>query len=168
MNEVFELAVPTFLYNIPQRTGVDVSIDVVKTLSEERWFYGIKECAGVGRIAKLCEECPQISVYSGNDSELLPSLSVGAEGLFSVVSNLYPEKVKKICELFFCGKWEESLYCYRQISKITELLFCETNPVPVKYALCEMELCENNLRLPLFPLDVIKSEKIVKEMKKIG
>ena len=166
--DVCSLGVPVILYNIPTRTGVDVGIELLRRLADQETLCAIKECSGIGRISNICVEFPnEYCVYCGNDSEFLPSLSVGASGVISVISNLYPAEMKKIYSLFCRGHNKEACRTHVLLSRITNLLFESTNPAPLKYALSKMGLCENSLRLPLMPIDKHLCKKIDEEMKKI-
>ncbi len=167
--DVCSLGVPVILYNIPSRSGVDVTVDMLGALSDEENLCAVKECAGTLRICDVCRYLGEsYSVYSGNDGELLPSLAVGASGIISVLSNLYPEKVKQVYSLFKAGKCDESRREFHLLCGMSRLLFEETNPAPLKYALSALSLCENSLRLPLMNIDEALCRKIDAEMKKIG
>lgn len=166
--EVCTLGVPVILYNIPTRTGFDAGLDILKRLSDEEMLCAVKECTGVGRISTICAELHNdYSVYSGNDSEFLPSLSVGASGVISVCANLYPKEMKNIFSSFCQGDNKGALRAHNLLSRIMGLLFESTNPAPLKYALSALGLCENSLRLPLAPIDEKLCKKIDAEMKKI-
>ena len=166
--DVCSLGLPVILYNIPSRSGVDIGLEMLDRLSDEEDLVGIKECVGAGRIQEQkIRYGDRYSIYSGNDAELLCALAVGANGIVSVLSNLYPREVSAICKLFSEGKIIEARRLHFALSGMHSLLFCETNPAPVKYALSSLGLCENSLRLPLCEIDDTLAEKIDKEMKKI-
>ena len=166
--EICSLGAPVILYNIPSRTGVDIKADMLTRLSDEPNIVGVKECAGVGRISEhRVTFGDRYQLYSGNDSELLPSLSVGADGVVSVLSNLYPRQMRMIWELFREGKNAEARRIHSILSGMFSLMFYETNPAPVKYAVSTLSLCENSLRLPLCEIEENLCRKIDKEMKKI-
>ena len=167
-SEVCSLGAPVILYNIPSRTGVDVDMDMLKQLSEEENLCAIKECAGVSRISSICAEFPdKYAVYSGNDGEFLPSLSVGAVGVVSVMSNLYPELISGIYKDFCANDNQNARKKHLMMQRLNPLLFSVTNPAPIKYAMSIRGLCENTLRLPLMPVEGEICKKIENEMKKI-
>ena len=166
--EICSLGAPVILYNIPSRTGVDIKSDMLTRLADESNLVGVKECAGVSRISEhRVTFGDRYLLYCGNDSELLPSLSVGADGVVSVLSNLYPRQMRMIWELFKAGKNDEARRIHAILSGMFSLMFCETNPAPIKYAMSALSLCENSLRLPLSEIDEELCRKIDKEMKKI-
>ncbi len=167
--DVCSLGVPVILYNIPSRSGVDVSLDMLSSLASEQNLCAVKECVGVGRILDICSEFgDNFAVYSGNDSDMLPSLCVGASGVISVLSNLYPKRVKSVYEHFVCGKNDQARTEFFALYKMARALFEETNPAPLKYAMSTLSLCENSLRLPLMQINEKLCKKIDIEMKKIA
>ncbi len=166
--EVCSIGVPVILYNIPSRTGIDIKADMLFRLCDEPNLVGIKECAGVGRISEHSVMFDnRYAVYSGNDAEFLPSLSVGADGIISVLSNLYPEHVKNIYNAFISGNNRNAIKTHMILSDICSLMFSETNPAPIKYALSTLGLCENSLRLPMSVIKGELSKKIDNEIKKV-
>ncbi len=167
--DVCSIGIPVILYNIPSRSGVDVSLEMLSTIASEPNLCAVKECSGVGRICDICNYLGDgYHVYSGNDADFLPSLAVGACGIISVLSNIYPERVKAVYTLFKECKNQEAQKAFFSLCTMTRLLFEETNPAPLKYALSKFSLCENSLRLPLMPINEKLSKKIDLEMKKIA
>lgn len=142
---------PVILYNVPSRTGVNIPIGVYKALADHKNIVGVKEASGnISNIALLLSECgDKLAVYSGNDDQILPILSLGGSGVVSVVSNIIPKETKKICDAFFEG----DIYIARQMQlkllDIINAMFIEVNPIPVKYAMSLMNLCTGEARLPL-------------------
>ena len=164
--EVCSLGIPVILYNIPSRACVDINRDILHNLSDEENLCGIKECAGIGRISDHKEFFgDRYSLYSGNDAELLPSLSVGADGVISVLSNIFPDRVKRIYTSYINHNNTDALKEHLALSGLTKLLFTETNPAPVKYGLSLLGLCENTLRLPMTAISDELSKKIENELK---
>ena len=166
--EISSLGAPVIIYNVPSRTGVDISFDILKQLANEENLCAVKECAGVCRIGAECVEfSDSYSIYCGNDAEMLPSFSVGAAGAISVISNVYPKLVKQMYDSYKNGDVVKAQSIYCRLSRMTSLLFEATSPAPVKYAMCRMGLCENSLRLPLSVIEESLCKKIDAEMKKI-
>lgn len=166
--EVCSLGVPVMLYNVPSRSNVDIKENMLARLSYESNICAVKECAGVNRISEnKCTFGDRYAIYSGNDAELLPSLSVGADGIVSVLSNIYPGKVCALYKAFLSGDMKSALALHRELHEICSLLFAETNPAPVKYCLAAKGLCENILRLPMGRAGEELCKKLDKEMKKI-
>ncbi len=167
--DVCSVGLPVILYNIPSRSGVDVSVDMLSHLAKEQNLCAVKECSGALRICDICKNLGEsYNVYSGNDTDILPSLSVGASGVISVLSNLYPEQVKMVYTLFSEGKNRRARDVFFSLYGMSRLLFEETNPAPLKYAMSTLSLCENSLRLPLMPINEKLCKKIDLEMKKIA
>ena len=166
--DICSLGMPVILYNIPSRSGVDIGVDMLQRLSDEKNLAGVKECAGVQRMQEeKIRFGDRYALYSGNDADLLSALSVGADGIVSVISNLYPNAVNKIYTLFEEGKTREAREVHFSLSALCSLLFKETNPAPVKYAASTLGLCKNSLRLPLSEIDGELCRKIDKEIKKM-
>ncbi len=145
---------PVILYNIPGRTGVQLSIDTIKRLAAHGNIAGIKEATGdLNFMTQVILETPEeFSVLSGDDNLLLPLLSVGGDGVVSVVSNLFPKETSDITRFFHQGKTADAEKLFRRIFPLCKAMFVETNPIPVKYSASVLGLCENVLRLPMTPL----------------
>lgn len=155
--------VPVLLYNVPSRTGVNLSIDTLKRLSENDRIVGIKEASdSLDRLVAI-SLIKGLGLYSGNDSQIYPVLSLGGLGVISVVSNLYPEETIEICKQYFSNNRDNSLLLQKQLLPIINALFLETNPAPVKYALSKKGLCSLEMRLPMSA----PSEETMKKIDKI-
>ena len=144
--------IPMILYNVPSRTGVNVSLNVIKRLSDDGIIQGIKEASGsISRVAEIACACPSLDIYSGNDDQTVPILSLGGKGVISVLSNILPDKTQKMCELYFRGEAAASAELQLRYLPLIQLLFEDVNPIPVKYFMHLLKLCENEYRLPLTP-----------------
>ena len=142
--------VPVLLYNVPSRTGVNLSLDTLMRLSENERIVGIKEASdSLDRLVAI-SGIDGLALYSGNDSQIYPALSLGGLGVISVVSNLYPKETIDICKYFFANSKDKSLEAQRKLLPVINALFLETNPAPVKYALSEKGLCLSDMRLPMW------------------
>ncbi len=159
---------PVILYNVPSRTGCNIKPETVLRLSEHPMIVGIKEASGdlsqVATLAALCGD--KIDIYSGNDDQILPILSLGGKGVISVLSNLLPGETDAICRKFFDGDLEGAKNLQLKYLPLIHLLFCEVNPIPAKAAMAKMGFGENYLRLPLTPMEAGNYEKLIEEMKK--
>ena len=145
--------VPIILYNVPSRTGVDLSIDQLKELSMRKNIVAIKEAGdSADKYVKLAALSDSLGLYAGNDSQIYSTLALGGLGVISVLSNAVPLLAKEICNSFFSGKSKEALSLQAQALPLIDALFCETNPAPIKYAMSTLGLCDNLLRLPLAPV----------------
>lgn len=142
---------PMIVYNVPSRTGVDIPIGVYRELAEHENIVGVKEASGnvKATMALIGELSDMLCVYSGNDDIIYPMLSVGCKGCISVLANILPSQTQKICELYFSGDASASLSLQNSLSRLTEALFSDINPIPVKYALSRMGICSSAMRLPL-------------------
>ncbi len=144
------VSLPQIAYNVPSRTGVNVPIEVLQRLSSDGSIVALKEASGdLSRVAKIAAACPELTLYSGNDDQILPILSLGGQGVISVVSNLLPEKTQRLCDAFFEGKTDEAKSLQLELLPLVSLLFRDVNPIPVKYMLSSLGACRPEYRLPL-------------------
>ena len=161
---------PIILYSVPSRTGVNILPETCKKLSEIENIVAIKEASGnisqIVEIAKLCGD--DLNIYSGNDDQIVPILSVGGLGVISVLSNIMPEYTHNITEEFFNGNIKKSCKMQLEVIDLIKALFSEVNPISVKKALNLMGYNYGEPRLPLVPMTSIKSEKLKEEMKKFN
>ena len=156
-----EVSLPILLYNVPGRTGVNLSRALLDRLALIQNIVGIKEAAdSADRLVSLREYGDELSLYAGSDSQIYTVLALGGKGVISVLSNPYPAYVSKMCRAFFEGRQEESLSMQISAMEMIRALFVETNPAPVKYLCARFGLCENELRLPLAPIERTTREKI--------
>lgn len=153
------------LYNVPSRTGVDLSLELLSELTEIKNIVAIKEASGrAERLAEL-SSLP-LGLYAGNDAEIYSVLALGGLGVVSVVSNLYPEDTVKLCNFFFTGEYKKSLEIQKRLLPVINSLFLETNPAPIKYAMARAGLCDGEMRLPMWlPTDTTrrKIDKVIEE-----
>lgn len=141
---------PILLYNVPSRTGVSLSIDTIKRLSENEKIVGIKEASdSLDRLIAIAS-VDNLALYAGNDSQIYPVLSLGGLGVISVVSNLYPVETVDICKQYFSNSTQTSLKLQKDLLPVINSLFLETNPAPVKYAMSKQGLCTDEMRLPMW------------------
>ena len=152
--------VPVLLYNVPSRTGVNLSIDTLKRLAENERIVGIKEASDSLERYVAISRIEGLALYSGNDSQIYPVLSLGGLGVISVVSNLYPEETMEICKQYFSNNRDNSLVLQQRLLPVIGALFLETNPAPVKYALAKRGLCTEEMRLPMYPPSEVTRRKI--------
>ena len=163
-------AAPVILYNVPSRTGVNIAPETVARLSKHPNISGIKEAGGnisaVAEIAALCGD--DINIYSGNDDQTVPIMSLGGKGCISVLSNLLPHNTAQMCKKMLAGDTKGALDLQLKYLPLIKALFCEVNPIPVKAAMAAMGYCENYLRLPLTPMEEAHKEILLNEMRKCG
>ena len=158
--------IPCILYNVPSRTGCNILPATAYRLSKIDNIAAIKEASGdISQIAELAHLCADtLDIYSGNDNQILPILSLGGKGVISVLSNIMPAQTNEICRRFFAGDLKGSLALQLEYLPLMSALFSEVNPIPVKAAMAKMGMCENTLRLPLTPMDETKAEVLYKLM----
>ena len=144
---------PIIVYNVPSRTGVDLTIEQLSELSMHERIVGIKEASdSIDKMAHLGLFSDSLDVYAGSDSGICETLSIGGKGVISVVSNLYPCEISELCHRFFQGDMDGALKIQRRLMPFIDAAFCETNPAPIKYAMSISGYCKNELRLPLYPI----------------
>ncbi|MGI6743533.1 MAG: 4-hydroxy-tetrahydrodipicolinate synthase [Eubacteriales bacterium] len=161
---------PIILYNVPSRTGCNITLPVYKELAKHDRIVAVKEASGnITQIAELAAECgDSLDIYSGNDDHIVPVLSLGGIGVISVLSNVMPRETHDIVELWHTGRVKESAIIQLKLMDIINALFCEVNPIPVKAAMAEMGWCSNEIRLPLTEIEPEHKEKLLKAMKRHG
>ena len=161
---------PMIVYNVPSRTGMTIAPHTYKELSAHPNIVATKEASGVmadvARTRELCGEA--LDIYSGNDGDILPVLSLGGLGVISVLSNLLPKQTHDMCALFLEGRVKESAELQIKYTPLIDALFCEVSPIPVKEALALMGMCSAEVRLPLTPMEEKNKELLVQEMRKTG
>ncbi len=158
---------PCILYNVPGRTGCNILPETVAKLADHPNIVGIKEASGnISQIAELCRLVgDKMDVYSGNDDQIVPVLSLGGKGVISVLSNIMPAATSEMCKRFFDGDAKGACELQLKLLPLVNALFCEVNPIPVKAAVSAMGYCENYLRLPLTTMEKAHEEKLLSLMK---
>ncbi|MBQ9527403.1 MAG: 4-hydroxy-tetrahydrodipicolinate synthase [Fretibacterium sp.] len=161
---------PVILYNVPSRTGVNIEPATYVKLAEHPNIAGIKEANG--NISKIVETAAllggKLDIYSGNDDQVVPILSVGGKGVISVLSNILPAKTVEMCDRFFKGDVAGSRALQLDLLPLINALFCEVNPIPVKAAMAAMGWCENYVRLPLTVMEDAHWQKLRSLMRTQG
>lgn len=161
---------PIILYNVPSRTGVNIPLSVYKELAQHERIVAVKEASGnLSAVAQIAAECgDDLTIYSGNDDQIVPILSLGGKGVISVLSNVMPKETHDICALWFEGKVKESAALQLRLLDLINALFCEVNPVPAKAAMEMMGYCTGELRLPLCEMEEANHAKLRAIMQKHG
>lgn len=161
---------PVILYNVPSRTGCNLLPKTCAVLAEHPRIAAIKEASGdlsqVAELARLVEG--KMDIYSGNDDQIVPILSLGGKGVISVLSNLLPAETQSICDRFLAGDVAGSRRMQLQYLPLIHALFSEVNPIPVKAAMAHMGYGENYLRLPLTPMEPENEAVLLREMRAQG
>lgn len=161
---------PVILYNVPSRTGVNIEPETYLRLSEHPMIAAFKEANGnIGKIAETCALLDgKLDMYSGNDDQIVPLLSLGGKGVISVLSNVLPKETVEICNRFFAGDVEGSAKLQLSLMPLIKALFSEVNPIPVKSAMARMGYTENVLRSPLYPLEKHHEKVLFDCMERFG
>ena len=162
--------VPTILYNVPSRTGVNIEPKTYAALAEHPNIVAFKEANG--NISKIVETMSyvrgKLDLYSGNDDQIVPLMAMGGIGAISVLSNILPRETVSICDRFFAGDVAGAAELQCHYHALIDALFAEVNPIPVKAAVAAMGFSENSLRLPLTELEEGHKQTLLALMRKEG
>ena len=163
--------IPILLYNVPSRTGCNILPETIVSLCRDvENIVGVKEASGdigqIGQLAALADGC--VDIYSGNDNEIVPIMSLGGLGVISVLSNIAPAQTHEICQSYLDGDAKESCRLQLKAMELCKALFCEVNPIPVKKALQLMGMGSGVLRRPLTEMEPANTERLEKAMKTYG
>ena len=155
---------PIIVYNVPSRTGVNLGINLLDRLSDHPNIVALKEASdSVDRLVALSGLKEKLQLYSGNDSQIYPTLSLGGSGVISVMSNLIPRTTVRLCDSYFKGDLKESLMLQLSLLPFIKSLFIETNPSPIKFCMAARGMCLSEVRLPLAePRESSKAEILEK------
>ena len=161
---------PMIVYNVPGRTGVNIKPATYEVLANHERIVGIKEANGdIGSVVDTMSRCGhKIDMYSGNDDQIVPILSMGGQGVISVLSNVLPRQTSELCHKFFNGDVAGAAKMQCEMLELINALFCEVNPIPAKAAMSAMGFCENYLRLPLTPMEDANYQRLLKAMRANG
>ena len=159
---------PIILYNVPSRTNMNITPETLLKLSELNNVIAIKEASGdmsqVARMKALCGD--KIDIYSGNDDQIIPILSLGGIGVISVAANIIPKTVHDMCDLYLKGDCFKATKIQLEYLELMNNLFIETNPIPVKTAMNVIGMNVGELRLPLYKMNDKNKETLVNTLKK--
>ena len=163
--------IPCLLYNVPSRTGCNILPEtVVRLCKEVSNIVGVKEASGnisqIAHLAAIAERC--VDIYSGNDDQIVPIMSLGGLGVISVLSNVAPAQTHAICQNYLDGNVKESCRLQLEAMELCNALFCEVNPIPVKKALQLMGKIGGTLRMPLTEMEPATTARLEKAMKEYG
>ena len=161
---------PLILYNVPSRTGVNIEPATYAALADHPNIAAIKEAGG--NISKIVETAAlvgdKLTIYSGNDDQIVPILACGGKGVISVLSNVVPKETSDICHTFFAGNVKEAMDMQIKYLPLTNALFCEVNPIPAKAAMAALGFCENYVRLPLVTMEEGHEAMLRQKMRDLG
>ena len=159
------VSIPIIAYNVPGRTGVDIPVSVCQRIAAIPNIVGIKEASSdICKVTRLCRDCKDFSIWTGNDDLIVPAISLGAKGVISVLSNLLPVRTQAMAKAVLSGDLETASALQKALQNLNELLFCEPNPIPVKAALKYMGFDCGSPRLPLTELSKENKERLMAAM----
>lgn len=163
--------IPCLLYNVPSRTGCNILPETVLRLCRDvENVVGVKEASGnisqIAHLAAIAEGC--VDIYSGNDDQIVPIMSLGGLGVISVLANVAPAQTHEICQKYLDGDVKESCRLQLKAMELCSALFCEVNPIPVKKALQLMGMIDGGLRMPLTEMEPANEARLEKAMKNYG
>lgn len=161
---------PIILYNVPTRTGVDISPQTYKELSRHPNIVATKEASGnISKVAEIKYLCgDDLEIYSGNDDQIVPIMSLGGIGVISVMSNILPKETHQLCSAYLSGDTDKATALQIKYMGLIKALFSDVNPVPVKQAMNLMGLNAGPCRLPLYPMNQQNSENLKQKLKELN
>ena len=160
---------PVIVYNVPARTGLNMTAATYRKVADHPFIYGMKEASDdIKQISDMARLCPEVPLYSGNDDQILPILSLGGLGVISVAANIAPRMVHDLCAKWFAGDVAGAREIQFALSPLIKALFCETNPIPAKTALNLMGRNGGLLRLPLVEMEEANLDLLKREMAALG
>ncbi len=162
--------IPIILYNVPGRTGVNIAPDTAAILAEHANIVGIKEASGdLSQVAKMASQCPKsFAIYSGNDDQIIPTLSLGGLGVISVLANIMPKETHDMVQFYLDGQHQAALDIQLNLLSLINNLFIEVNPIPVKAAMQLMGMPVGGLRLPLTDMEDATKQRLANDMSHVG
>jgi len=164
-----DINLPIIIYNVPSRTGLNILPETYKKLLELENIVGIKEASGnISQVAELAylKKQKEFAIYSGNDDQIVPVLSLGGDGVISVLANIFPREVHDMCEKYFEKNLKASLDLQLEFIDLIKNLFCEVNPMPIKAAMNLLNHKVNSCRLPLGNISQEKINKLKESLDK--
>ena len=165
-----QVRLPIIIYNVPSRTGLNIKPETVRKLVRScENIVGIKEASGdISQITKLAAICPECDIYSGNDDQVVPILSIGGKGVISTIANIHPEAMHQMCKSYFDGDTDEARRLQLALLPLQEAAFCEVNPIPIKTMMGLLKLCDPEVRLPLVKPSIEHYELMENTLREYG
>lgn len=161
---------PIILYNVPSRTGINIEPATYAELAKHPMIQAIKEANGqIDKITETMSLCgDKLTLYSGNDDQIVPLMSVGGKGVISVLSNILPKETSEMCHKFLDGDVKGAAEMQFKYFKLVKALFSEVNPIPAKAAVAAMGYCEDYVRLPLTTMEDATKAVLLDRMREAG
>jgi 4-hydroxy-tetrahydrodipicolinate synthase len=160
--------IPVVVYNVPGRTGVNLLPETLERLCEFPTIVAVKEASGnIGQISEIHRRCgDRLTILSGDDGLTLPILAIGGKGVISVVGNIVPDKMSTMIDLFLKGNFSSALKIHEELLPLSQAMFIETNPVPVKTAMNIIGLKGGTFRLPLVSMSEYNKQELISVLSK--
>ncbi|MBC3798299.1 4-hydroxy-tetrahydrodipicolinate synthase [Acetobacterium tundrae] len=164
------ITIPVIIYNVPSRTGMNITVNTMKELSKIKNVAAVKEASGdISQITEIARVCGKdLDIYSGNDDQTLPILAVGGKGIISVSANIIPRDMHDLVASFMAGDLKKSRELQFKTNLVNLAMFYETNPIPIKTAMELMGLDTGEMRLPLVEMEEANKEKLIADLKTYG
>ena len=165
-----QVRLPIIIYNVPSRTGLNIKPETVSKLVRScENIVGIKEASGdISQITRLAAICPECNIYSGNDDQVVPIMSIGGKGVISTIANIHPEAMHMMCKAYFDGDVEEAKRLQLALLPLQQAAFCEVNPIPIKTMMGLLKLCDPEVRLPLVKPSIEHYELMENTLREYG
>ena len=165
-----QVRLPIIVYNVPSRTGLNIKPETVAKLVRScENIVGIKEASGdISQITKLAAICPECDIYSGNDDQVVPILSIGGKGVISTIANIHPEAMHMMCKAYEEGDTEQARQLQLALLPLQQAAFCEVNPIPIKTMMGLLKLCDPEVRLPLVKPSIEHYELMENTLREYG
>lgn len=165
-----QVRLPIIIYNVPSRTGLNIKPETVAKLVRScENIVGIKEASGdISQITRLAAICPECDIYSGNDDQVVPIMSIGGKGVISTIANIHPEAMHMMCKAYFDGDVEEAKRLQLALLPLQQAAFCEVNPIPIKTMMGLLKLCDPEVRLPLVKPSIEHYELMENTLREYG
>lgn len=165
-----QVRLPIIIYNVPSRTGLNIKPETVSKLVRScENIVGIKEASGdISQITRLAAICPECDIYSGNDDQVVPIMSIGGKGVISTIANIHPEAMHMMCKTYFDGDVEEAKRLQLALLPLQQAAFCEVNPIPIKTMMGLLKLCDPEVRLPLVKPSIEHYELMENTLREYG
>lgn len=162
--------IPIILYNIPGRTGINISVDTLEKLSNHKNIVAVKEASGnIGYVAQVAAACgDKLDIYSGNDDMIVPIMSLGGKGVISVLSNILPKETHEITQLCLDNDFQKAGELQIKYLDLINSLFCEVNPIPIKEAMNQLGMAAGGCRMPLTKMGADNLARLLSSMQALG
>ncbi len=163
------ITIPVIVYNVPGRTGLNITVNTFKALAKIPNVQAVKEASGdISQITAIAEECPNLDIYCGNDDHIVPVMSIGGKGVISVSANIIPKDIHDLTQAALNGDWNKAREMQLTTNVINRAMFYETNPIPVKTAMKLLNTDTGEMRMPLIEMEEANEARLKEALKTYG